>query len=126
VKGLTPDLISISQLCDQGLKVNFTKLKWLVTYEHSEVIMKGTRSKDNCYSWIPKEIVKSSTCLISKDEEVKLWHQKLGHLNLRSMKRIKKEEDIKGLPKFQREEGKACGECQIGKQISMSHPRLQH
>jgi hypothetical protein len=25
VKGLTANLISISQLCDQGLKVNFTK-----------------------------------------------------------------------------------------------------
>ena len=26
VKGLTANLISISQLCDQGLKVNFTKI----------------------------------------------------------------------------------------------------
>jgi len=27
VKGLTANLISISQLCDQGLEVNFTKLE---------------------------------------------------------------------------------------------------
>lgn len=100
VKGLTANLISISQLCDQGLKVNFTKLKCLVTNEQNEVIMKGTRSKDNCYLWLPKEIAKSSTCLISKDEEVKLWHQKLGHLNLSGMKRIMAEEAIKGLPKL--------------------------
>jgi len=63
--------------------------------------MKGTSSKNNCYLWLPKEIAKSSTCLISKDEEFKLWHQKLGHLNLRGMKRIMTEEAIKGLPKLQ-------------------------
>jgi len=49
VKGLTANSISISQLCDQGLKVNFAKLKCLVTNEQNEVIMKGTRLKDNCY-----------------------------------------------------------------------------
>jgi hypothetical protein len=31
VKGLTANLISISQLCDQGMKVNFTKSECLVT-----------------------------------------------------------------------------------------------
>jgi hypothetical protein len=113
VKGLTANLISISQLCDQGLKVNLTKLKCLVKNEQNEVIMKGTRSKDNCYLWLPKEIEKSSTCLMSKYEEVKLWHQKLGHLNLRGMKRIMTEEAIRGLPKLRIEEGKICGECQI-------------
>ncbi|MCI54039.1 gag-pol polyprotein, partial [Trifolium medium] len=33
VKGLTANLISISQLCDQGMKVNFTKSECLVTNE---------------------------------------------------------------------------------------------
>jgi len=126
VKGLTANLISISQLCDQGFKVNLTKLKCLVTNEQNEVIMKGTRSKDNCYLWLPKVIVESSTCLMSKDDEVKLWHQKLGHLNLRGMKRIMAEEAIRGIPKLQMEEGKICGECQIGKQTTMSHPQLEH
>jgi hypothetical protein len=31
VKGLTANLISTSQLCDQGLKVNFTKAECLVS-----------------------------------------------------------------------------------------------
>jgi len=37
VKGLTANLISISQLCDQGLKVNFSKLECLVTDEKNDV-----------------------------------------------------------------------------------------
>lgn len=49
VKGMSANLISISQICDQGLKVNFTKSECLVTNEKNKVIMKGARSKDNCY-----------------------------------------------------------------------------
>jgi hypothetical protein len=72
VKGLTANLISISQLCDQGLKVNFTKFECLVTNDAGEVLMKGARSKDNCYLWVPQENGNPSTCLSSKEDEVKL------------------------------------------------------
>jgi hypothetical protein len=87
VKGLTANLISISQLCDQGMKVNFTKSECLVTDANGEVLMRGARSKDNCYLWVSQQEAHVSTCLISKDDEVKLWHQKLGHLNLRGIKK---------------------------------------
>jgi hypothetical protein len=73
--------------------------------------MKGVRSKDNCYSWEPQEEVGMSTCLVTKEDEVKLWHQKLGHLNLRSIKNAIAEEAIRGLPKLKIEEGNICGEC---------------
>lgn len=114
VKGLIANLINISQLYDQGLKVDFTKSECLVTNEKNDVLVRGARSKYNCYLWVPQETT-SSTCLISKEDEVKLWHQKLGHLNLKGMKKIVSEEAIKGPPKLKIEEGKVCGECQIGK-----------
>lgn len=34
---------------------------------------------------VPHETTCSSTCLMSKEDEVKLWHQKLGHLNLKGI-----------------------------------------
>jgi hypothetical protein len=88
--------------------------------------MRGSRSRDNCYLWIPDETARSTTCLISQEEEVKLWHQRLGHLNLKGMKKIMSKEAIKGLPKLKIVEGSICGECQVGKQVQMSHPMLQH
>jgi hypothetical protein len=72
VKGLTTNLISISQLCDQGLKVNFTEFECLVIDDTGKVLMKGARSKDNYYLWVPQESVNPSTCLSSKEEEAKL------------------------------------------------------
>jgi hypothetical protein len=52
VKGLKANLISISQLCDQGLKVNFNKDECLVKTDKGKLLMKGSRSKDNCYLWV--------------------------------------------------------------------------
>ncbi|XP_050895553.1 uncharacterized protein LOC127102195 [Lathyrus oleraceus] len=63
---------------------------------------------------------------MSKENEVKLWHQNRGHLNLKGIKNIMSEEAIRGIPKLKIKEGKACGACQIRKQTKMSHPKLQH
>ncbi|KAK2404703.1 gag-protease polyprotein [Trifolium repens] len=126
VKGLTTNLISISQLCDQGMKVNFTKSECLVNNEEGQLMLRGTRSKDNCYLWIPQEEAFTSTGLVTTEDEVQLWHQKLGHLNLKGMKKAMSAEAIRGLPRLKIIEGKVCGECQIGKQVRMSHPMLEH
>ncbi|KAK2417459.1 putative mitochondrial protein [Trifolium repens] len=126
VKGLTANLISISQLCDQGMKVNFTKSECLVNNEEGQLVLRGTRSKDNCYLWMPQEEALTSTCLVTTEDEVQLWHQKMGHLNLKGMKKVISLEAIRGIPKLKIVEGKVCGECQIGKQVRMSHPMLEH
>jgi len=67
-----------------------------------------------------------SSCMLSKDEGVKLWHQKLGHLNLQGMKKTISVEAIRCIPKLQITEGSIYGQCQVGKQTRMSHPKLEH
>src|SRR3954468_9997438 len=62
VKGLTANLISISQLCDQGYQVNFTKDECVVTNEEKEVVMRGVRSKNNCFLWVSQESSHSTIC----------------------------------------------------------------
>lgn len=76
--------------------------------------------------WSPGNKVMSSRCLVTKEDEVKLWHQKLGHLNLKGMKKMISHEAIRGLPNMKIEEGRVCGECQTGEQTQMSHKKLQH
>jgi hypothetical protein len=126
VNGLIANLINISQLCDQGMVVNFSKPECQVTNEKGKVNMRGTRSKDNYYLWVSQENAYLSSCLLRKEEEVKLWHQKLGHLNLQGMKKAISVEAIRGLPKLKIAEGIICGECQVGKKTRLSHPRLEH
>jgi len=127
VKGLVANLIGISQLCsDQGLSVNFSKTKRQIIDGEGKVSMKGTRSKDNFYLWVSQEQVLISSCMLSKDEEVRLWHQKLGHLNMQGIKKAISLEAIRGIPKMEITEGSIRGECQVGKQTRISHPRLEH
>lgn len=49
VKGLSSNLISTSQLCNQGMEVNFNKSECSVTDEKGEILMRGIRFKENCY-----------------------------------------------------------------------------
>jgi transposase InsO family protein len=42
------------------------------------------------------------------------------------MKKAISSEAIRGLPKLKIIEGNKCGECQIGKQVRMSNPMLEH
>ena len=68
----------------------------------------------------------SSTCSKTIENEVKLWHQKLGHFHFKRMKEVISEGAIRDMPELKIEEGKVCDECESKKQIIMSHPMLQH
>lgn len=60
VEGLTANLISINQLCDQGINVSFTKKQRIVTNDVKALVMTGTRSSNNYYLW--NSINESSVC----------------------------------------------------------------
>ena len=52
VEGICTNLISITQLCDQGMEAIFDIFGCKITDEKGEVIMRGMRTKNNCYKWI--------------------------------------------------------------------------
>ena len=35
-------------------------------------------------------------------------------------------EAVKGIPRLKIDEGRVCGECQVGKKTRMSHPKTRH
>ena len=49
VEGLTLNLISVSQLCDDGFLVRFTKEKFMVFDQNQYQIIEGKRFSENCY-----------------------------------------------------------------------------
>ncbi|GAA0160150.1 hypothetical protein LIER_38985 [Lithospermum erythrorhizon] len=87
--------------------------------DQGEPIMKGTRSTDNCYLWTSH---RSMSCKV--DDEVDIWHKKLGHTNYRNIQQLISKEAVRGLPQMSIKE-KTCGECQVGKQTKVSHQMLQ-
>ncbi|XP_010451301.1 PREDICTED: uncharacterized protein LOC104733421 [Camelina sativa] len=96
VEGLKANLISISQLCDEGLDVTFTKKGCKAVDQQGSVRLRGRRSGNNCYMW-----KSSMQCFNATTElDAELWHQKLGQLNVCTMEKLANQEVVRGLPKL--------------------------
>ncbi|CAM8987614.1 unnamed protein product [Rhodiola kirilowii] len=119
VEGLKVNLISISQLCDGGYHVKFTHKSCQVLDKDGGILMKGSRAANNCYL-IGSDGTGSGTeteiaCQSSQADEMSLWHRRLGHLNLKTLKKLCSSGLIRGIPNVKGSQDVMCGECQIGK-----------
>ncbi|XP_019086344.1 PREDICTED: uncharacterized protein LOC109126897 [Camelina sativa] len=117
VDGLKANLITVSQLCDEGLDVTFTKRDCKAVDQQGSIKLEGKRSGNNCYMW------KSTTHFFhaSTRTDTEVWHQKLGHLNIRTMQRLAHQDIVRGIPKLQTDQSFVCGPCNKGKQVKVSH-----
>jgi hypothetical protein len=66
--------------------------------------------------------VSVAACSVARgDEAAWRWHERLGHLNFQAMKKMVREELVRGLPDFGSVE-QPCGACLAGKQRRASFP----
>ena len=119
VKGLKSNLISISQLCDEGLIVHFTKRECKAMDEENRVTLHRVRFANNCYVWQCAQ-----QCFVAHDE-TSLWHQRLGHMNMRHMTNIIRKGAVRGIPQLEETEKTVCGPCNQGKQVKVQHKMIQ-
>ncbi|GJT35433.1 putative ribonuclease H-like domain-containing protein [Tanacetum coccineum] len=129
VKELKFNLFSVSQMCDKKHNVLFTETECLILSpefklpDENQVMLKIPR-KDNMYSFDLKNIVPSKglTCLIAKatNDESKMWHRRLGHINFKTINKLVKGNLVRGLPSKLFENDHTCVACQKGKQHKAS------
>ena len=119
--GLKANLLSISQICDNGMNVLFTKYECEILDERGDCICVGIRTTDNCYSITPSI---NHKCYSVKINQVDLWRQRLGHTNHKQIEKISKCEEALELPKFEKIEKNICGPCQISKQVKPRNPSI--
>ncbi|XP_024014220.1 uncharacterized protein LOC112088173 [Eutrema salsugineum] len=116
VRGLKANLISVSQLCDEGLKVIFTRVDCKAVDENGNIVLLGIRSGNNCYMWS-----QSDQCLSARESHMELWHKRLGHMNTHGLSRLVKAEAIRGIPELGAPGDSVCEACNRGKQIKVQH-----
>ena len=121
VDGLKANILSISQICDNGLNVLFTKYECEILDGGGDYMCIGVRTVDNCYG-ITSSI--SNKCFSVKINQVDLWHQLLGHASHKQLEKNFKCDAVIGLPKFEKIEKSICGPCQIDKQVNSKHPSV--
>ncbi|GJW14867.1 putative ribonuclease H-like domain-containing protein [Tanacetum coccineum] len=87
--------------------------------DESQVLLRVPR-KNNMYSVDLKSIVpkRGLTCLFEKatSDESKLWHRRLGHLNIKTMNKLVKGNLVRGLPSKLFANDETCVACQKRKQ----------
>ena len=121
VERLKANLLSISQICDNGLNFLFTKYECEILDCGGDCMCVGVRTADNCHGLTPSI---SNKCFSAKIDQVDLWHQRLGHASHKQLEKISICDAVVGLPKFGKIDKCICGPCQIGKQIKSKHPSV--
>ncbi|CAM8951126.1 unnamed protein product [Rhodiola kirilowii] len=97
-----PDLPVLKDtLLVDGLKVNLISIR--------------SRAANNCYLIGSTGTGAAPACMSSQADEMSLWHRRLGHLNLKTLKKLCSSGLIRGMPNVKGNQDVVCGECQIGK-----------
>ena len=116
VEGLTHNLLSISQFCDQGYRVVFEPSQCVIKDSTSNKIILTAKRSDNIYVlYLDDCLDQNAKCLASFIDEKWLWHKKIGHAHMKLIFEISQNEQTEGLPKINFVNYSSCEFCLRGK-----------
>ena len=99
MEGLKHNLISISQLCDNGFEVIFKTNTCEIKQSSCETILfSGSRIK-NVYVVYLDELPTES-CFVSLEKDKWTWHKRVGHVSMKTISKLSKLDLVSGLPKI--------------------------
>jgi len=121
IDGLRHNLLSVSQLCDKDNLVVFSPNRCLVVNMNTgDVVLRGKPHKNIhkvCSYFLPQNKL---TCLSALNDDIMLWHKRLGHASLSLLNKLVLKDLVVGLPTIKYNDGKVCDSCAKGKQVKNS------
>ncbi|KAK2630796.1 hypothetical protein QOZ80_UnG0725510 [Eleusine coracana subsp. coracana] len=121
---LTMNIISLGQLDEVGYKIDIDSGVLRIREPGRQLLAKGQRATDRLYLLRIK--VAQLVCLaVRGDKEAWLWHARFGHVHMAALRKLAREDMVRGLPEFGQAEG-LCEACQAGKQWRSSFPAEAH
>ncbi|KAJ0821761.1 putative RNA-directed DNA polymerase [Helianthus annuus] len=131
VKQIDHNLLSVSQICDKKFSVIFDDagcyvLKPRFKIPQEWILLSAPRVNDLYILDMSQAITTSAqvTCFVSKatEKESISWHRRMGHIHLRKMNHLVKNNLVNGVPVRSFHLQDICVSCQKGKQTKKSHP----
>jgi hypothetical protein len=114
VEDMKHNLLSVSQMCDQGHKVTFDSQKCEIRKDGSEkLVAMAARTSSNIY--VLSEIGNEKCCL-GKEDESWLGHRRMGHMHFDNLVKVSKREAVREMPQITKPTNTLCKHCQQGKQ----------
>jgi hypothetical protein len=96
VEDMKHHLLSVSHMCDQGHKLVFDSQKCKITKAGSyRLVATIVRTSSNIF--VLSEIGNEKCCL-GKEDEVWLWHRRMGHIKFDNLVKLNKTEVIREIP----------------------------
>jgi hypothetical protein len=113
VENLKPNLLSVSQTCDQGHILIFDSQKCEIRKEDSgKLVVVAPRTPSNVYIL---NIEEEEKCCMSQIDESWLWHRRMGHIGFDNLIKVNKKEVVRDMPKIIKPSNSVCRHCQHGK-----------
>ena len=126
VNGLKYNLISVSQLCDDGFRVLFDIAQGTIFNKDWQVVMIAPR-KGNVYVMDMESSPKEQCFYTKADEDTNwLWHKRLSHLNFKYINKLSRKQLAVGIPPISFHKEKPCPGCEMGKQKRASFKTKQN
>jgi len=100
VEGLKYNLLSISQLWDNGYIVSFNKDKCIVKTKDGKSFFTARRHNSLYEINLIDLSQQNVTCLLFREDERWLWHKRVGHVDLKNISKLSKKDLVNGLPKI--------------------------
>ena len=123
VASLSFNLLSVGQSCNLGFQCLFTKKEVVVSKkDDDQVIFKGFRYNNLYLVDFTSEDANLKTCLFTKTSLGWLWHRRLAHVQMSSLKKLMKNGLVRGLMDVKFEKDKLCSACQASKHVANPHP----
>jgi hypothetical protein len=96
VEDMKHNLLSVSQMCDQGHKIVFDSQKCEIRKSSSgKLVAIAVRNSSNIY--VLNEIGNEKCCL-GKEDEIWLWHRRIGYINFDNLVQVSKNEAVREIP----------------------------
>jgi hypothetical protein len=113
VEDMKHNILSVSQMCDQGHRILFDSEKCEIRKEgSSRLVATTTRNPNKIY--VINEIGKEIFCM-GKENESWLWNKRMGHMNFDILVKINIKEAVREIPEISKLENTLCKHCLQGK-----------
>ncbi|WVZ81119.1 hypothetical protein U9M48_028535 [Paspalum notatum var. saurae] len=121
VQNLGFNLVSVSQLLDEGFEVHFKKGACCVLDAEGTLVC-SLLPFGQVFRVDLTSVSSPARCLVaSPSADIWKWHRRLGHLSFDLLVRLSSMGLIRGLPKLRAEKDLVCHPCRHGKMVAASH-----
>ena len=122
VENLKPNILSVSQTCDQGHICIFDSKKCeIIRKDSGKHFGTAVRTPSNVYLLENEE-----PCYMIQIDECFLWHRRMGHLNFDNLVRVSQKRVVRNMPKIIKPPKHVCRHCLNGKKTRTRFKVKEH